>query len=167
MIDLLTAVAVSVSMSVGLGATLVAPPGHTNTPKQIDAIEKKVEFSPSDYPHFGVLDLKLTELKKVPVQIVAPGDLNQWFKKYADLYGLDENLLKKIAGCESGFNPGSNSGLYGGMFQFAQDTWISTRNAMGVDSNPDLRFNGEEAIKTAAFKIAHGGKDSWPVCSKG
>jgi hypothetical protein len=35
---------------------------------------------------------------------------------------------------------------------------------MGLDSNPDLRFNADESIKTAAFKIAHGGIGAWPNC---
>jgi hypothetical protein len=35
---------------------------------------------------------------------------------------------------------------------------------MGLDANSDLRFNAEEAIKTAAFHISQGGQGAWPNC---
>jgi soluble lytic murein transglycosylase-like protein len=84
---------------------------------------------------------------------------------YSDQYHVDENELKKIAQCESGFNPNSNnSGLYLGMFQFAASSWSSARSRMGLDPNPDLRTNAEESIKTAAYMIANGGINAWPNC---
>jgi hypothetical protein len=61
-------------------------------------------------------------------------------------------------------NPGSNGGIYGGMFQFDTQTWISTRTRMGLDTNPDLRYNAEEAIKSAAFKISQDGTRAWSGC---
>lgn len=104
-------------------------------------------------------------IKKI-IEVRAPEYLDNWFSKYSQEFTVDVNLLKKIAQCESHFGTGANSGPYGGMFQFSSDTWIATRQAMGLDTNPDLRFNGEESIKTAAFKIARGGISAWPVCSK-
>jgi hypothetical protein len=35
---------------------------------------------------------------------------------------------------------------------------------MGLDTNPDLRKNAEEAIRTAAYKILNGGRGAWPNC---
>jgi hypothetical protein len=52
------------------------------------------------------------------------------------------------------------------MYQFSKETWMNTRSQMGQDNNPDLRFNAEEAIKTAAFKISRGGAGAWAVCAK-
>jgi hypothetical protein len=79
---------------------------------------------------------------------------------------VDNNLLKRIAACESGFNSNAENGDYQGMFQFAASSWTTTRQAMGADINTDLRKNAGEAIKTAAFKIARNGAGAWPSCSK-
>jgi soluble lytic murein transglycosylase-like protein len=97
-----------------------------------------------------------------------PADIDAYLHRYAGEFNLDAGLLHRIANCESHFNPGSvsGSGAYGGMFQFSASTWQSTRNAMSLDPNPDLRFNAEEAIRTAAFKISHGGLGAWPVCGQ-
>ena len=89
------------------------------------------------------------------------------FDQYAGQFNLDPSTLKKIAYCESHYNPGatSRSGKYGGMYQFSASTWESTRNSMGLDPNPELRYDAEQSIMTAAFKISHGGIGAWPVCS--
>lgn len=104
---------------------------------------------------------------KVP-QVVqpAPEQLEAWFSQFGAQFGVDPLILREIARCESGFNAASATPKYGGMYQYLSSTWQSTRKAMGEDPNPDLRFNGEEAIKTTAWKIAAGGINSWPVCSK-
>jgi len=104
-----------------------------------------------------------TPIPQATIAVVT--DLETLFTKYSDEYHADKELLKKIARCESGFNTTSNnSGMYLGMFQFSAQTWSSTRSAMGLDPNPDLRTNAEEAIKTAAYKIANGGVNAWPNC---
>lgn len=96
----------------------------------------------------------------------SPGELDGYFQKYSQEYGIDEQLLRKIAHCESGYNTTSHNTTYdyAGMYQFSRDTWTSTRQHMGADANPDLRFNAEEAIKTAAFKISRGGQNAWANC---
>ncbi len=86
------------------------------------------------------------------------------FDQFSNQYTVDKNLLKKIALCESGINPSSNGGIYAGMYQFAERTWINTRSQMGADTNPDLRFSAKDAIETAAFKISHGGIGAWSGC---
>ncbi|HLL61034.1 MAG TPA: transglycosylase family protein [Candidatus Nitrosocosmicus sp.] len=98
------------------------------------------------------------------VQQLSAGEYESYFNQYSSQYGVDSNLLKKIAKCESGINPGAVNGIYGGMFQFAPQTWIGTRNQMGLDPNPDLRFGAREAIETAAFKISKGGASAWAAC---
>lgn len=104
----------------------------------------------------------------VAVATASPEELDPLFEKYATEYGISSATLKIIANCESRFNPNalSKNGLYGGMFQFSASTWASTRKAMGLDENPELRFNAEEAIRTTAFKIANGGIGAWPHCGK-
>ena len=97
-----------------------------------------------------------------------PSALDGLFDKYGQEYGVSASVLKHIAKCESGLRPEalSSNGLYGGLFQFVASTWSSNRTAMGLDPDPSLRFNAEEAIRTAAFKISRGGIGAWPVCGK-
>jgi hypothetical protein len=87
-----------------------------------------------------------------------------YFDEYSSKYKVSKDLLKKIAFCETGMNPGAKNGEYGGMFQFTVETWKATREMMGVDNNPDLRFGAKEAIETAAFKIANHGEKAWMNC---
>jgi hypothetical protein len=100
-----------------------------------------------------------------PVVIVVT-NLEALFTKYCSEYGVDRELMKKIARCESGFNSRADTGIYGGMFQFLTSTWVSTRRSIGLDPDPELRFNAEESIKTAAYMLSKGRQNDWPVCSK-
>jgi len=97
---------------------------------------------------------------------LSPGNLDNLFEKYAAIYNIDKNLLIKIADCESEFNPLAINGNYGGLYQFTPSTWAATRREMGLSENEVDRFNSEESIKTAAYKISRGGLSSWPACSK-
>jgi len=91
-------------------------------------------------------------------------ELDSFFSQFSSLYNVSEDELKKIAECESGFNTTSNTGTYAGMYQFLASTWESERNVMGLDPNPDLRMDAQEAIHTAAFMLSRGGEDAWPNC---
>lgn len=101
-----------------------------------------------------------------PVIKISSNELDQLFEKYSKEYGVDKNLLAKIALCESGFNSGSRNGLYAGMFQFNASSWARTRTEMGLSTNPDLRTDAHESIKTAAYKMSKYGTSSWPACSR-
>ncbi|MCX7997101.1 MAG: transglycosylase family protein [Patescibacteria group bacterium] len=107
-----------------------------------------------------------TPVPTVYIPPPAPAEIDEFFRKYAAEYGVEESQLRKIAACESGYNPTSHNTAhdYAGMFQFSRATWESTRAQMGADQNADLRFNAEEAIRTAAFKISRGGIGGWPSC---
>lgn len=98
------------------------------------------------------------------IPIASPSELDAFFSKYSEEYHVDKELMKRIAKCESGFNSQSDTGTYAGMFQFAAQTWISARSRMGLDSNPDLRKNAEESIRTAAFMIGSGQQNAWANC---
>lgn len=101
-----------------------------------------------------------------PIQI-GSNDLNSLFEKYSAEYSVDKNLLVKIADCESNLNPNAISSFgYVGLFQFSESLWVSTRTRMGKDSNPSLRTNAEESIKTASLLISEGRQSVWPHCSK-
>lgn len=96
----------------------------------------------------------------------APAEIDEMFRRYSSEYGVEEEKLRRIAACESGYNASSHNTRYdyAGMFQFSHATWISTRTEMSADPNPDLRFNAEESIRTAAFKISRGGERAWRNC---
>lgn len=97
---------------------------------------------------------------------VTSGQLDQWFTRYSNHYSIDRQKLWNVSVCESNLNPDARNGDYGGLYQFSTNTWISTRKTMNLDSNPSLRFNAEEAIRTAAFKISTAGLSPWPNCGK-
>lgn len=99
-------------------------------------------------------------------RIYSNSEYDYWFEKYGSEYGVSSSTLKRIAYCESKFRVGAVSGSYGGMYQYLASTWRSTRKSMGMNEDPNLRFNPEEAIRTTAFKIASGGIGAWPVCGK-
>lgn len=109
--------------------------------------------------------------KPTPTPTITPtpipaGSLEEWFNKYASKESIDRERLKRIAICESGLNPNARIMDYGGLFQFSTSSWISTRTNMNLAADPNLRFNPEEAIKTAAFKVATEGIHAWPNCNK-
>ena len=85
-------------------------------------------------------------------------------EKYGDQYGVDPNVLRAIALCESGMNPKAKNLIYAGLYQFNASTWKSYRLRMGHEEDPDVRFNAEEAIKTAAYALSIGQSRLWPNC---
>lgn len=101
-----------------------------------------------------------------PAAIFAPSGLEPLFIKYSDDYSIDNQLLKRIAKCESGFNPNASANGYAGLFQFSQALWTQTRNLLGLNSDQNLRFNAEESIRTAAFMVSQNHLGIWPNCNK-
>lgn len=97
---------------------------------------------------------------------IPAGTLEDWFSKYASKESIDRESLKRIAVCESGLNANARYRDYGGLFQFSTSSWTSTRTNMNLSIDPNLRYNPEEAIKTAAFKVATEGIHAWPNCNK-
>ena len=168
---------VSVAMATGMSAN-VPVSDLTLEPSSLGADHVTlVNQSSGELNHS--LNFELTPTKKTPRsnRVMASKSANltpspespyeAWFNQYASQFGLNVDVLKKIAWCESHYHYDSvsSSGAYGGMYQFSASTWTSTRKAMGADPNPQLRFDPEQAILTAAFKIASGGIHAWPVCS--
>lgn len=84
--------------------------------------------------------------------------------QYAGQYGIDPNVMRHMALCESGFNPFAKNHIYAGLFQYDAPTWKSFRKMMHLDPNPDLRFHAEEAIKTTAFILSTNRPYLWPNC---
>lgn len=152
-------------------AFIISPtPTPTHTPTPTATPTPTPTATPSPTPTNTPTPVPPTETptpSPLPTRVPAsPAELDDYFKRFAEEYGIEEEVLRKIAVCESGYNAQSANGEYGGMYQFHTQSWQSTRSAMGADPNPDLRFNPEEAIRTAAYKISAHGTAAWPACSK-
>jgi len=94
----------------------------------------------------------------------SPPDMTPIFQNYANVYGIDVNILERLANCESHFNPNAVSGDYVGMFQFSSSSWVTFRGEMGFDASVALRSNIEESIRTAAYVLQTRGTAPWPAC---
>jgi len=108
------------------------------------------------------VEVSLIESKKEPVS--QTNEVEMIIEKWAEEYGIYPGMMKEIARCESGLNPSAMNGSYGGLFQFCESTWVSTRTAMSEDANLELRFDAHEAVKTAAWKMARDGFGAWQNC---
>lgn len=115
-------------------------------------------------PVLRATPIKLTVTMKQDTPRDSSPVFDDTFTQVAQTYNVDKTLLQNIAKCESGFRPEATNGIYGGMFQFSSSTWISTRQRMGENPDPNLRFDGKEAIKSAAYKISKDGTGAWLVC---
>lgn len=100
----------------------------------------------------------------VPQPLFTPEQIHGFMERFAGQYGVDVNVLRHIAVCESGFNPLTITLNYAGLYQFSPNTWKNYRQEMGEDSNPDLRVNAEEAVQTAAFVLSTNRAYIWPNC---
>lgn len=149
----------SSAKTLGAISTPTLTPGPTNTPSPtetpIPPTPTPIQSGPTEIP----------TPTPIPI-IVAPANLDELFTKYSSVYSVDKELLKRIAHCESGLNPGAATSLYGGLYQFSESLWISTRTLMGHDSDPNHRFSAEESIRTAAFMISQNHLAIWPNCNK-
>ncbi len=124
-------------------------------------------LTPSPTPHPALKAIPTPSLKPAATpKIVTAPTLDDLFAKYGAQYGVSVGLLKKIAGCESGFDPNQITGDYAGLFQFGSTPWVEARGRMGLSSDQKLRFNAEESIKTASFEISHFGTSGWSDCDK-
>lgn len=148
-------------------------PIEPETPKKNPQVTQKIAAETNQpiqlQAAIHIPEITITPAPETPVikaETILTSEHDPLFDKYAAEYNLDKNIMKHIAKCESGFRPEAVNGPYGGMFQFISSTWVSNRRAMGADQNPDLRFNAEEAIKTAAFKMSRDGFGAWPACSR-
>jgi len=119
--------------------------------------------TPKQNAVYSVVTRSTTDLQ-TDQNLKAPQDIITLIEKYAGEYGIDKNMMIGIAKCESGFRENAVNGPYAGIYQFVSGTWVSNRRAMGLDENLDLRYNAEESVRTAAFKMSRDGFGAWPVC---
>jgi hypothetical protein len=141
----------------------IPTPSPTVTPTPIPTITPTPSPRPTPRPTRIPAPTPLPTPTSIPV---TSQQLDSWFTQYSNHYSIDRNKLWLVAVCESGIRPHAVNGIYGGLYQFSASTWRVTRRTMNENPDPDLRFNPEEAIKTAAFKISTDGLGPWPHCGK-
>ena len=100
----------------------------------------------------------------LPQPQFTPEQIYSFTQKYGGQYGVDSNVIRHIALCESTFDPLARNYIYAGLFQFDARTWKVYRQKMGEDPHPDLRYHAEEAVQTAAFALSLGQGRIWPNC---
>ncbi len=144
--------------------THIISPLAQNSPTPTATPTPLLTSTPTPLPTETPTPLPTQTPTPTPLPVVAPTDLDSIFRKYADQYHVDSDLLKRIAKCEAGFNTQSENGPYAGMFQFLEQTWTTVRTRMGENTDPGLRKNAEEAIKTAAYYVSSGGQRAWSGC---
>lgn len=75
-----------------------------------------------------------------------PLPTDDYVDQYADEYGLDKNLMRRIMNIESSGNPNAKTGSYKGLFQLSDPEF----NATGVGGNI---YNPNDNAKAAAIKF--------------
>ena len=99
-----------------------------------------------------------------PFPAASSAQINAFIDQYAAHFSVDPNVLRHLALCESTFNPLAEKLDYAGLYQFDQRTWRVYREMLSQDTDPDLRFNAEQAVLTAAYVLSIGRGGIWPSC---
>jgi hypothetical protein len=101
----------------------------------------------------------------IPQPLFSSEEIHGFIERFAGQYGVDPNVLRHLAVCESGFNPLVTNLNYAGLFQFSPNTWMKYRQLMGEDVDISLRLNAEEATQTAAYALSLNNDSIWPNCA--
>jgi hypothetical protein len=91
-------------------------------------------------------------------------EINSLIDRFSIQYGIDPNVLRHIAICESGFNSNATNGPYVGLYQFDTTTWQNLRNQIGENNHPNLRYQAKDSIQTAAYALSKNKGRLWPNC---
>ena len=146
-------------------STVLAMAAESPTPSDTPTPTPKPTKKPSPKPTATETPIPTpTPVPTATPDVWSPPAMEGWFSQYAGQYGVDKNILERLANCESHFNPEAKNGDYLGMFQFSTSTWQTYRKQMGMDPDPALRTNPEESIKTTAYVISKRGTSPWPRC---
>lgn len=150
----------SLAVTISSSDDRVSPtPIPTNTLSPSATPAPVITFTPTPMP----IPTDTPEPTPTP-DVWSPPDMEPIFSRFAGQYGVDKNILERLANCESHFNPEARNGDYVGMFQFSTHTWSDIRVQIGEDPNPDLRTNIDASIQTAAYLVSQRGTAPWPAC---
>lgn len=107
---------------------------------------------------------KVTPLTTPTPSPASSQDVNGFIDRFGSQYAVDQNVLRHIAICESGFNSSAINYIYVGLFQFDSTTWKNIRVEMGEDPAASLRFSAKDSVQTAAYALSKGKGGLWPNC---
>ena len=83
-------------------------------------------------------------------------------------FGTDEVGLRKIARCESRFDPGADGGEYKGLFQQVAKDWQKRVAEFNETHNPDVGgniYSPFDNARVSSRMLAAGMRDDWPNCA--
>lgn len=133
-------------------------------------ISYSIEVPPTETPIPSSTPTPKPKPTKVPTPTVKPvtkytsEQIYGFTNEFGGKYGVNSDVIRHIAICESGFNPAAKNHMYAGMFQFDAATWKSFRKMMNKNPDPDLRFEAKEAVETVAFMLSIHREALWPNC---
>lgn len=84
-------------------------------------------------------------------------------------FNLDGDKFRRVARCESGFNPFNSSRSYYGLFQHLKTEWTGRAEAFNRGYNPNVLSNPHSPFdnaRVAAWMIHNGGWGPWPECGR-
>lgn len=137
---------------------------ETSLPTEMPTPTNSPTPSPSPSPSPSPTEKPTPRPTPVPKPTYTSEQINEFINRFAGQYAVDPNVLRHIALCESGFNPSAYKAGYAGLYQFGATTWKNLRLKIGENPDPDLRYNAEEAVQTAAFALSSGDGRIWPNC---
>jgi len=141
---------------------------ETPAPTPVITLTPTPSIAPSPSPSLSPTPSSTTPTishKPLPTTTpVSSEEVNGFIEKFSAQYGVNPNVVRYVAICESGFRSNAVQGIYVGLFQFGPTTWKNIRLEFGEDINPDLRLSAEESTQTAAYAISKGKGGIWPNC---
>lgn len=83
------------------------------------------------------------------------------FTKYSTQYGISEQLIKKVANCESSFSPKAinHSDNSQGLMQFQPQTFYTYAKKISI-ANPSI-WNADQQVHVAAYMFSIGQGKQW------
>lgn len=99
-------------------------------------------------------------------QDIPCSEVDRAIRESAKEFSIDEGRFRRVALCESGFNP-FNSRSYWGLFQHSKTYWPGRVRNFNTNNNPDVLGNPESPFdnaRIAAWMIRNGGWSPWPNC---
>lgn len=152
--DPLPSISVSASPSASVTATTSDKVSSISAKQRIlatasAAVKQKVKVTPLPTPTFSPASSQ---------------EINGFIDRFGSQYAVDQNVLRHIAICESGFNSSAINYIYVGLFQFDSTTWKNIRIEMGEDPAVNLRFSAKDSVQTAAYALSKGKGGLWPNC---
>lgn len=91
-------------------------------------------------------------------QVLFPKPYHPIVSKYAQEFGVDENLIYSVMKCESSFDPSATSSVPAmGLMQITEDTfdWISSKLPDGENYTVDQLYEPEVAIYYGTFFLSY------------